>query len=304
MANLRIKDQSTNLILSNGLIQATTETPTDKLRVGDSISQIGVKDGKLCVNGQSNPIFNAGIRDKFGVPITEDGTVTSAKKFLETVRSDSSNPNLDIYPVTDYIVRYKLDGSDKNIYPQNGIQYVDGVACSDEIASNFDDSLLQHYIIPDGERQKFDGAENGLTILTWIKTTTIIEDDGKGILAVGTAGASNNGFITRLSNDNKFQLTSNGNFALKSTTTVNTGDWFFCAATYDGTTGKIYVDGVLEDTEIFTFNTITGATNGAIGSNSNGNGTFFRNGQIDDVVYFNRVLSVDEMNSIRAFKCK
>jgi hypothetical protein len=80
--NLRIKDQYTNLTVTDGNIETTTDTPTANFKVGDSLSQIGVKDGKLCVDTGGTLDFNAGIRDKFQIGITSDGKVIDPDAFF------------------------------------------------------------------------------------------------------------------------------------------------------------------------------------------------------------------------------
>jgi hypothetical protein len=77
-----------------------------------------------------------------------------------------------------------------------------------------------------------------------------------------------------------------------STTIVNTGNWFHAAATYDGSTVKIYVNGVLESTTARSGTITAGAKN--IGSSSGGSNEYF-NGTIDNVKIYNRALSAAEI---------
>jgi hypothetical protein len=77
-----------------------------------------------------------------------------------------------------------------------------------------------------------------------------------------------------------------------STTIVNTGNWFHAAATYDGSTVKIYVNGVLESTTARSGTITAGAKN--IGSSSGGGSEYF-NGTIDNVKIYNRALSAAEV---------
>jgi len=87
MANLRIKDQYTNLALDSfGSIQLTTDTPTGNLKIGDSISSIGVKNGLLCVDETLTGVRQGGIRDKFVVPITNNGIITNYQSFINAIK--------------------------------------------------------------------------------------------------------------------------------------------------------------------------------------------------------------------------
>ena len=88
MSNLRIKDQYTNLQLNatTGAIKTTTDAPTTTLRVGDSISQIGVKNGLLCINTGGTKFIDAGVRDLFKVAITSTGAVISLADFVDAIK--------------------------------------------------------------------------------------------------------------------------------------------------------------------------------------------------------------------------
>ena len=82
------------------------------------------------------------------------------------------------------------------------------------------------------------------------------------------------------------------------TTTIATGTWFHIAGTYDGTTLRIYVNGVEENS-----NTITGgnlrsvAAPVRIGSGS-GDGEEPMDGILDDARIYDRALSADEILTI------
>lgn len=77
-----------------------------------------------------------------------------------------------------------------------------------------------------------------------------------------------------------------------STTAVNTGAWFYGAATYDGSNVRIYVNGILESTTARTGTISPGALN--IGSNSGSSSEYFV-GDISFVRMYNRVLSTTEI---------
>jgi hypothetical protein len=77
-----------------------------------------------------------------------------------------------------------------------------------------------------------------------------------------------------------------------STTIVNTGNWFHAVATYDGSTVKIYVNGVLESTTARSGTITAGAKN--IGSSSGGGSEYF-NGTINNVKIYNRALTAAEI---------
>jgi len=95
-----------------------------------------------------------------------------------------------------------------------------------------------------------------------------------------------------------------------STSTFPAGQWYQVAATYDGTTFKLYVNGVLEGTMALTKTIVYDASiPWTIGStaapfrNLGAPRTF--NGVIDEVEFFNRALSQAEIQAIYNLgKCK
>jgi len=86
MANLKVKDQYTNVEALNGVIRTTTDAPTSKFKIGDSISQIGVKDGALCLDTAGLKTIDAGMFDRFTVAITNTGAVIDINDFINAIK--------------------------------------------------------------------------------------------------------------------------------------------------------------------------------------------------------------------------
>ncbi|MCK5630303.1 MAG: DUF2341 domain-containing protein, partial [Nanoarchaeota archaeon] len=87
------------------------------------------------------------------------------------------------------------------------------------------------------------------------------------------------------------------------TETINTGEWSFLVATYDGTNTKLYVNNVLSVTQPKTLNTQT--TYKRIGcQNYAATPSLFFNGLIDGVRIYNRALSDDEIEAHYDAKAK
>jgi|GEM_PF-6268452 len=103
-------------------------------------------------------------------------------------------------------------------------------------------------------------------------------------------GASNN-IMMYLSNG------AENNFA--GTTTMSTGTWYFVAATYNGTTMTVYVNGAPDGSHAFTGPIQTVATNISIGCAAYPAGSaFYFNGSIDDARIYNRSLSAQEIMAL------
>ena len=89
--------------------------------------------------------------------------------------------------------------------------------------------------------------------------------------------------------------TNDTQYTQTGTTNIADNTWHFAAFTYNGTTIKLYVDGIVQ----VTTNTIGNITHDASPFNigaRNTNGDFF-NGAIDDVAIWNRSLTAQEINT-------
>ena len=82
-----------------------------------------------------------------------------------------------------------------------------------------------------------------------------------------------------------------------TTSTVSDGEWMHVVSTYDGTTAKIYVNGVLEDSGIATATIDTNTAPVCIGQNSQKGGRYW-NGRIADVRVYNRAITEAEIAKI------
>jgi hypothetical protein len=137
--------------------------------------------------------------------------------------------------------------------------------------------------------------KTGFTYEAWVYKQTSKVDVG----LVGTWVGSQSGgamlWIDHLSGHYRLTLGSNLANYLDSGRTPNVGQWQHVAATWDGTTAHIYIDGIETASETFTGN--AGDSNtwriGAYGSPSTG----FLDGNIDNVRIYGRALSAAEIQS-------
>ncbi|MFA5013361.1 MAG: LamG domain-containing protein, partial [Candidatus Paceibacterota bacterium] len=77
------------------------------------------------------------------------------------------------------------------------------------------------------------------------------------------------------------------------TTSITNNAWHYLAGTSDGTTTKIYVDGVSENSAVPTFSTYT--YNGARIGKNNAVAAYFFNGTIDDVRVFDVAMPTSQI---------
>jgi fibronectin type 3 domain-containing protein len=137
--------------------------------------------------------------------------------------------------------------------------------------------------------------KTGFTFEAWVYKQTSKVDVG----VVGSWVGSQNGgamiWIDHLSGDYRLALGATlGNY-VDSGRTPTIGQWQFVAGTYDGSTARIYVDGVLAASKTYAGN--VGDSNtwriGAYGSPAGG----FFDGRIDNVRIYDRALSASEIQT-------
>lgn len=140
----------------------------------------------------------------------------------------------------------------------------------------------------------------GLQYIVFKKNTRMANFEGYTLLKFRSEGADR--FFFEVSSAQGVTV------AAVSDTAVQTGKFYHVAGTYDGSDVKLYVDGVLEDEQPATFPLDYDTRPVFIGTS----GEFFFDGKlqglVDEVEFYNRALSADEVlaihNAGRAGKCK
>jgi hypothetical protein len=149
---------------------------------------------------------------------------------------------------------------------------------------------------------------NEVTVTAWIKTTisatylTILSKDNENFGGGGRSyliemlNGANAEFVTW-----RIGETSQWGKSSLSTLTLNDGKWHHIAATSSPNIDKLYIDGKLDQTTTPTFSAslYTNTVDLIIGQKGGGS-LFTFNGQIDEVMVFNRALSADEIKALYA----
>jgi YVTN family beta-propeller protein len=160
------------------------------------------------------------------------------------------------------------------------------------------------------------GLNGGFTLDAWIRTTATVGN--KAIVAKYETTGGSWTIRTNESDPRKVDftvcspdcLTLADAVQLVSTSNINDGEWHFIAATFDGSTQRLYVDGALEASGTNTNPAWADNHYFCIGAfcDSAGNSYLPFGGLIDEVEVFNRALSATEIRSIfnagGAGKCK
>jgi uncharacterized repeat protein (TIGR02543 family) len=134
------------------------------------------------------------------------------------------------------------------------------------------------------------------TFAAWVKadstsgvSTIIGKDTGGATTEAGWLYQSSSTILWKLRNPA-------GSSIRMFTTTLTTGGWHFLVATYDTTDMHVYFDGVLDDGPLL------GAVPDSVPDNSiplqigaRGNGTYKFNGTIDNIMIFDRALTIEEI---------
>jgi hypothetical protein len=162
-----------------------------------------------------------------------------------------------------------------------------------------------------------DGLNGGFTLDAWIQTTSTVGN--KAIIAKHWTTGGSWAIRTNEFDPRKVDLTvcspdcatlAADAVQLVSTSNINDGAWHFIAATFDGTTQRLYIDGALEASGTNTNPAWTDNHHFCIGSfcDPGGNSFLTFGGLIDEVEIYNRALSASEIAAIfnagSAGKCK
>jgi len=141
--------------------------------------------------------------------------------------------------------------------------------------------------------------QNQITMACWIKVATFTRNWAT-ILSMGDSsyrlGRGESNFALHMGMNG---VTSSPYAWFDGRTTVNDDQWHHVTGVYDGTEARIYIDGVLDNSQA-----ATGQINASgfplyIGENAQATGRYW-NGLIDDVRIYNRAISEEEIPDVMA----
>ncbi|MDB5388886.1 MAG: vcbs repeat-containing protein, partial [Planctomycetaceae bacterium] len=139
---------------------------------------------------------------------------------------------------------------------------------------------------------------SSLSIEGWVNLSTNNFNNGlvyKGTLGIGSQGAYSLGFFTGGSNQLVFRLNENSRQVVSSTSFVPS-QWYHVAATYDGTTMKVYVNGVLDGSVAYSASISTNSSPLIIGGYYDS--PYLFHGKIDELSIYNQALTPAEIQGI------
>ena len=130
------------------------------------------------------------------------------------------------------------------------------------------------------------------SVAMWVKLNTLNSAGFNFLHNYGTGTTGNGAYLNAT---NIIHFGSSANHSTTSSTVLNT--WMYLVFTYDGTTSKIYRNGVLIGTQTLGLNTVNNSNIFRLGLTEDGIAGFF-NGAIDDLKIFNAALTETEVQNL------
>jgi VCBS repeat-containing protein len=140
---------------------------------------------------------------------------------------------------------------------------------------------------------------NAITIAAWIAPTS---KSTQSVVTKAIQGSVNGYELALSAGGNVFvrfnQASSGDTYRLDSTSSYPTNGslWMHVAATYDGTTIRLYVNGQLQGTKVANISIVT--NNVALGIGAEASGDRSMKGRLDDVLIANRALQINEVTDL------
>ena len=165
-----------------------------------------------------------------------------------------------------------------------------------------------------GSALSFDGGDEvnisnninltAISVCVWVNTSASAATDNKGIVAKWSTAGQRVFLLAQTVNTNTvfFATSNNGMYdsgnLIASTSTINTGQWIFLVAVYEPIYNRIYINGILNASKNRNSDGIYSTSLGTKFASMNSEANTFFNGQIDNVMIFNRALSASEIGQL------
>jgi hypothetical protein len=144
---------------------------------------------------------------------------------------------------------------------------------------------------------------NQITISAWIKIDSFPGLDPRIIMKGDSVNSQEWGLLVDDGpNTLEFRLITSSATSLDSSTSLSTGTLYFVAATYDGATMRVYIDGDQDNSKSASGNISQSSTNIWIGDQGITAGQRDFDGTIEDVRVYSRALSAAEIKTIYSLR--
>lgn len=146
------------------------------------------------------------------------------------------------------------------------------------------------------------GGANDKTMMGWANCHNFSSSTDGVVFMIGNTGAVNELFAMRVrSTNSQWRADFWDNWIQFSTPTTSVNTWWHYAMTYDGTTARVYANGVERGTKVITLDT-TDALGMYLGVFDQPSGIKYFDGDIADVRAYSRTLSQAEIMTIYTAK--
>ncbi|MBI4439939.1 LamG domain-containing protein [Candidatus Woesearchaeota archaeon] len=314
-------ENKTNLIVSQELVTGQTwwanVTPNDGIEDGNSLKSNEITIGAF---SNSKPTQTAPLINMTDFPLNSTSANLTAYNQSTTDTDGNNVKNIYNWFVNNQSfavlnMPFEANGGSENSSTQDYSGYnnpgdvnatwnstggYDGKG-----AYFFDGTHSDHINIANSGSINF-SASNRMTITAWINPN-IKPRVNEIVIASGNYNGGVQSFYFAISNRTAAFGTTGLGFgyydgsAWHSTATGDYGinTWQFVAGEYNGTHFSIYINGTLKNSTAWTGNLLSNAMSKTIGS-YNSSGLYYYNwsGYIDDVMFFNRSLSAQEIKSV------
>ena len=141
------------------------------------------------------------------------------------------------------------------------------------------------------------------SVMAWVNPDVIGID--QQIISKGYDGSNTQWELKTTTAGGKvsFQSFNGSNVGVESLSTLPNSTWTHVAGTYDGTTWRIYINGVLDNSAVAAGPTLTANAMYIGAVDANGSPAQFWDGKIDEVRVYSRVVGVDEILKIANGSC-
>ena len=204
---------------------------------------------------------------------------------------------------TDYVGYWPLNATNANTTPDVSGRGNNGIVTGASLTANGRIGGCLSFNGVNNSVQITNPVCNDFSIAFWVKTTQSPGSgqwyNGAGLVDGDAPGAAND-FGTSLCGGKFAFGVGNPDTTILSTSSINDGNWHFCVATRQQTTGAmcVYVDGTLQGSGTAGKNTLNASARLLFGAIASGNGFF--NGYLDEVQIFSRTLSSNEVAALYA----
>ncbi len=144
---------------------------------------------------------------------------------------------------------------------------------------------------------------SSFSVSTWVKSNSIGID--RQIVSKGYNGTQTEWELKTTTADGKlsFQTFNGARFGVEALTPLTDATWTHVVGTFDGTTWKIYLNGVLNNSAVASAPVASGRPIYVGAVDANGTPAQFWSGNIDDIRFFGRALTATEVSNLAAGQC-